>query len=128
LITQDGKKLITQGNPEFLVTQDGQYLLSQDGINLVTQQVDPTDFSYLIAQQSDISTGNSTVPRVDMSISIDGGQHFSSYDAQYLPPIGQRKNKLAWWQLGWCNNLVCQFRFWGLGRFVITDGVVNVRK
>lgn len=125
LTTQDGKKLITEGSPIFFVTQDGKYLVTQDGNNLVSNQIDTTDFSYLISNQDNIVA---TVPRVDMSISIDGGEHFSSYDTQYLPPIGQRKNKLAWWQLGSANDLVCQFRFWSLGRFVATDGIVNIRQ
>ena len=125
LITQCGKKLITQGSPIFLITQDGNQLITQDGNNLVSQQVDKTDFSYLISQQEDIQH---VTPRVDLSISIDGGEHFSSYDAQYLPAIGQRKNKLAWWQLGISNDLVCQFRFQGLGRFVAYMGVCNIRQ
>jgi hypothetical protein len=143
LVTQDGKRLVTQqgnfhhifcgkskrlateGSTVFFVTQDDKFLLTQDGKNLVSQQIDATDFSYLISQQAEIVH---SVPRVDMSISIDGGEHFSSYDAQYLPAIGQRKNKLMWWQLGWANDLVCQFRFVGMGRFVCTDGIVNIRK
>ena len=125
LVTQDGKKLITQGSSIFAITQDGNLLATQDNKNIVYKQSDLTGFSYLISQQPDVVT---TTPRVDMSISIDGGEHFSSYDAQDLPPIGQRKNKLAWWQLGHANDLVCQFRFWGLGRFVATDGYVNIRQ
>lgn len=125
LITQDGKKLITQGHAIFLMTQDGKYLLTEDGQNLVSQQQDISDFNYLITQQNAVEQ---SVPIVDLSISIDGGETFSSYDRQYLPPIGQRRNKLAWWQLGVCNTLVCQFRFWGLGRFVACDGVVNIRQ
>jgi hypothetical protein len=143
LITQDGKRLVTQqadlcntycGRPKrlitegsdiFFITQDGKYLLTQDGRNLISQQKDITDFNYLISQQEEIIY---SPPRVDMSISIDGGEHFSSYDAQYLPTIGQRKNKLAWWQLGWSNDLVAQFRFVGLNRFVVTDGYVNIRQ
>lgn len=125
LITQDGKFIITQGAPIFIQTQDGKYIQLQNGNLLVSQQVDTTDFDYLISEQHDIEY---TLPRVDLSISIDGGQHFSSYDSQYLPPIGQRANKLMWWQIGWSNDLVCQFRFYGLGRFVATDGVANIRQ
>lgn len=125
LITEDGKKYITEGDPIFLATEDDQIFITEDGNNLVLQQVDPDSFEYLISEQNEIVH---TTPRVDMSISIDGGDHFSSYDAQHLPPIGQRKNKLAWWQLGWSNDLVCQFRFWGMGRFVATDGYVNTRQ
>lgn len=125
LITQDGNKLITQGDTIFLNTQDGNDLITQDGDHLISQQTDPSAFSYLITQQPDVEFAT---PRVDMSISIDGGDHFSSYDSVQLPAIGQRKFKLAWWQLGVANDLVCQFRFYGLGRFVATDGVVNIRQ
>lgn len=125
LTTEDGKKYITEGDPIFIQTEDGNLFVTEDGIQLVSEQVDATSFEYLIAEQDFIEHG---VPRVDLSVSIDGGEHFSSYDAQYLPPIGQRKNKLAWWQLGAANDFVCQFRFWSLGRFVITDGVVNTRQ
>lgn len=125
LITEDGKKYITEGDPIFLATELDEIYQTEDGDNLVLQQVDADSFEYLISEQDYIVH---TVPRVDLSISIDGGDHFSSYDAQYLPPIGQRKNKLAWWQIGAANDLVCQFRFWGLGRFVVTDGVVNTRQ
>jgi hypothetical protein len=125
LITEDGKKLITEGDVIYLHTQNSEYLQSEDDFNLISEQVDPDTFSYLIAQQPNVVH---LVPRVDLSISIDGGDHFSSYQSQYLPPIGHRKNKLTWWRIGWCNDLVCQFRFVGLGRFVATDGVVNIRK
>lgn len=125
LITEDGKKYITEGSEQLYISEDGKYLLSQDDQNLISEQLDENEFFYLIAEQPNVVT---ILPRVDMSISIDGGDHFSSYDPQYLPPIGQRKHKLAWWQLGWSNDLVCQFRFVGMGRFVVTDGVVNIRQ
>jgi len=125
LKTEDGQQLITQGNPNFFVTENGDQLITEDENFLVSEQVSEEDYYLLIAEQEDI---HYDVPRIDLSISIDGGEHFSSYDAQYLPAIGQRKNKLAWWQLGWANDLVCQFRFIGLGRFVATDGYVNTRQ
>lgn len=125
LTTEDGKKYITEGSTIFLLTEDGNFLTTEDDNNFIAEQGDPDAFSYLIAEQNDIQHAT---PRVDFSISIDGGDHFSSYDTVHLPPIGQRKNKLAWWQLGISNDLVCQFRFWGLGRFVVTDGVVNTRQ
>jgi len=125
LITEDGKKYITEGAEIFLSTEAGDLFITEAGDFLLSEQVDPSSFFYLIAEQPDV---HHLLPAVAMSISIDGGDHFSSYDTQYLPPIGQRKNKLAWWQLGWSNDLVCQFRFHGLGRFVATDGVVNVRQ
>lgn len=125
LTTEDGKKYITEGDVLFLKTELGDQLITENGLDYITEQISPDSFEYLIAEQDFIEH---TTPRVDFSISIDGGEHFSSYDTVHLPPIGQRKFKLAWWQLGVANDLVCQFRFWGMGRFVVTDGVVNIRK
>ncbi len=124
LITEDGKKYITEGSDIFLSTEDDQLYITEDGIQLISQQVDSTSFNYLIAEQGDIVY---VTPRIDMSISIDGGDHFSSYVSQDLPGIGKRKCKLMWWQLGAANDLVCQFRFYSFGRFVVTDGLVTIR-
>lgn len=98
-----------------------QYLIAQDGQFLVTQQDD-----YLITQQSAYSTLANT-PRVDLSISIDGGASFSREWGYILPPIGQRKNKLIWWNLGLANDFVAQLKFWGISRFVVMDGECNIR-
>mgnify|MGYP001618733013 FL=1 len=125
LITEDGKKYITEGDPIFLATELDEIYITEDGDNLTSEQVDADSFEYLISEQGNIVH---TTPRVDLSISIDGGDHFSSYDSVELPPIGHRKFKLAFWQLGASNDFVCQFRFWGIGRFVVTDGVVNIRQ
>jgi hypothetical protein len=69
-----------------------------------------------------------TTPAVDLSVSYDGGASFSNAYRYVLPPIGQRKNRLNWWQGGIVNDLVCQFKFWGMGRFVVTDGEANLRQ
>lgn len=98
--------------PIYLTTEDGKLFITEDGNNLISEQAEIVHLN----------------PHVDLSISIDGGQHFSSYESIELPPLGQRKNKLTWWQLGWANDLVPQFRFYGLGRFVATDGEVNTRQ
>ena len=125
LITQDGQFIITQGNSIFFVTQDGNFIITQDDNNIVSQQSDSTDFNFLISQQPGIIY---VQPRVDMSVSYDGGASFSSDFPYVLNPLAQRRNKLMWWQLGWGNDLVFQFKFWGLGRFICTDGAVNVRQ
>ena len=128
LITQDGHPLITQGGFLGLVTQDGFQLITQDGFGLVSQQNTIGSNALLIAQQ-DANTGFTylSLPHVDLSISMDGGATFGNEWAYYLPPIGYRKNRLMWWQIGIANDLVPQFKFWGMGRFVATDGVANIR-
>jgi hypothetical protein len=60
-------------------------------------------------------------------MSYDGGQAFGAEWAYELPAIGYRRNRLMWWQGGLVNDAVAQFRFVGFGRFVATDGVMNVR-
>lgn len=99
--------------PILLVTQDGKFIQTQDGQNL------------LISQQSEML--NAT-PVVDLTMSYDGGATFGNAYRYTLPPIGQRRNRLMWWQLGWANDAVPQFKFWGLGRFVVTDGYANIRQ
>lgn len=128
LITQDSRPLITQGGKPNLITQDGNDLIAQDGTLFVTQQNPGGQGALLIAQQmGNTGTSNLSLPHVDLSISTDGGASFGNEWAYYLPAIGHRKNRLMWWQIGIANDFVPQFKFWGMGRFVVTDGVVNVR-
>lgn len=129
LITQDGHQLITQaGPPPPFCYQNGDYIVTQDDIYLTPQVGDASNSSDLIAQQQgqlDLMTG--AVPCVDLSVSYDGGASFGAEYRYILPPIGIRKNRLNWWQGGIANDMVLQFKFWGVGRFVITDGVCNIR-
>jgi len=128
LVTQDGHPLITQGDFLGLVTQDNNFLITQDGKILVSQQNATGTEMLIIAQQmADTGTSNLSLPHVDLSISDDGGESFGNEWAYYLPPIGHTKNRLMWWQIGIVNDFVPQFKFWGMGRFVVTDGEVNVR-
>lgn len=124
LITEDGKFIITEGSDVFMITEDDEFLLTEDDKNIILEQSDSTDFFYLIDEHNAVIN---VLPHVDLSISIDGGQSFGSEWAYVLNPPGQRKNKLMWWQCGLANDWTPQFKFWGLGRFVATDGIVNVR-
>ncbi len=128
LIYQNGNTLITQGSIINFITQDGNDLLYQDEIYIVPQNYEEGESAVLIAQQEgNTGTSNLSLPHVDLSISIDGGASFGNQWAQYLPPIGHRKNKLMWWNMGVANDFVPQFKFWGMGRFVATDGEINTR-
>lgn len=128
LITQAGAHLITQGDFLGFITQDGKQLITQDGSYLVSQQNVQGSEATLIAQQNaNTGFGLLSLPHVDLSISIDGGATFGNEWAYYLPPVGHRKNRLMWWQIGIANDFVLQFKFCGMGRFVATDGVANVR-
>ena len=128
LITQASEHLITQGEFLGFITQSGDDLITQDNLYLVSQQHQEGSSATLIAQQEgNTGTSNLSLPHVDLSISTDGGASFGTEWAYYLPPVGHRKNRLMWWQVGIANDFVPQFKFWGLGRFVATDGMVNTR-
>lgn len=95
--------LITQ-NQEKLITQDGRFLITQDG-----------------------GFGFSAIPQeIGMSISKDGGMTFGNIWVKRLNASGLFRNRLIYWNLGAANDLVVQFRFWGMGRFVATDGIMDI--
>lgn len=126
LITQDDFHLITQGINNLFITQANELVLTEDGFNLAEQEDDLTGFDHLVTDQDFFS--DPVYPRVDLSISTDGGYSFGSYVAYNMNPLGKRRNMLRWWRLGLANDWTAQFRFWGFGRFVAADGVANVRE
>lgn len=70
---------------------------------------------------------NDAIPRVDLSISIDGGVNFSSNVKMDMRPQGIRRSRVMKYSLGSANDLVHQFRFHGFtGSFVCKDGVTGV--
>lgn len=128
-ITQDGIPLVSQGDLIELVTQDGMPLVTQNDILLISQDSqEGTEATFIAQQNADTGTTNLSLPHVDLSISTDGGASFGNQWPYYLPAIGHRKNRLMWWQAGIANDFVPQFKFWGMGRFVVTDGLVSARK
>lgn len=64
--------------------------------------------------------------RVDLSISKDGGTTFSNTVSRMLNPLGHRKNILKWERMGLCNEFTPKFRFWTLGRVVVSGGVLDL--
>lgn len=66
------------------------------------------------------------VSRVDLSVSYDGGVNFGSSDGIEMNKEGHRANRMTWWNLGYSNDMVFQFRFWSTGRIVATNGIVSV--
>lgn len=70
--------------------------------------------------------GNPIIPRVDMSFSKNGNQSFSNIVGHTLNAQGNYKNQIKWYRMGQCNEFTVQLRFWGLQRFVCSNGVINV--
>lgn len=69
---------------------------------------------------------DSSLSRVDLSLSKDGGQHFGNVFTKTLNPLPQRQSRLNYWNLGAANDLTPQFRFWGKSRFVANNGIVSI--
>lgn len=69
-----------------------------------------------------------TIQRVDLSVSMNGGVNFGSTDRIELNPLGKPINRFEYWDLGYSNEFVAQFRFWGRERFVYTDGEINIQQ
>ncbi len=104
---------VQPAGPEYIITQNNFFLVTQD--------------NFMLALQEGTGTLN-TPPAVDLSLSYDGGASFGNQWRYELPGIGQRKNRLMWWNCGCSNDIVPQFMFWGIGRFVITDGEGHIRE
>lgn len=124
LITEDGNRLITEFVPDFIATESDEVMITEAGDPMITETGEPNSFYFLIAEQADMVP---LYPRIDLSVSYDGGATFGSSFAYHLNPPAKRKNKLLWWQLGVGNDMVFQFRFWSFKRMVVTDGVVSIR-
>lgn len=95
-----------------LVADNGDQLITDDNKNYIVN-VEPR-FVYLIEQ------------KVGLSICKNGGESFGSIWTKSLNKSGVYKNRLIYWNLGACNDFIPQFRFWGLSRFVATDGIVSI--
>lgn len=61
-------------------------------------------------------------PAADLSISVDGGNSFGSFDRVELNAVGNGQNRLAYYNMGYANEMVHQFRFYGFGRAVCANG------
>lgn len=66
-------------------------------------------------------------PRIDLSIAKDGAETFGSFVSQALNALGNRRNRVNWYQMGACNEFVPQFRVFSKARVVMSDGEIQVR-
>jgi len=62
---------------------------------------------------------------LDFSFSKDNGNSFSSYDRIDLSKTGFRQRRINYWNKGIALNFTPQFRFYGKGRFIVTDGTLS---
>jgi len=65
-------------------------------------------------------------PRIDLTISRDGGITWSNTVARLLNPVGIRQNIINWDAFGACNSITIKLRFWGTSRFVAYNGQMQI--
>lgn len=65
-------------------------------------------------------------PRIDVTISKNGGETYSNPVSYYMHKTGQYKNQPRFHKLGEANQFTVQLRFWGTGDVVIANGKLEV--
>lgn len=94
----------------YIVDENGDYILSETG-------------AYLITEDS-ITDGLRYRPRIDLSLSKDGGVTFGRYVGREMKPLANRQNEMSWDNMGAFNEIVFKFKFWGTSRFVVNNATL----
>ena len=120
---------IENGQPNHITTVS--YQPGATGIDIATESLDDllTEGGLFITTEADSSapvTYEIRSEAVDLSISRDGGESFGSSWRLEMNKVGKRKSRFIWQRCGIANDSTLQFRFSGFGRFVCTDGIVEI--
>lgn len=120
---------IENGQPNHITTVS--YQPSDTGVDITTEDSDTimTEDSIFITTEADASAPVVYEVRseaVDLSISRDGGETFGSSYRIEMNKTGKRKSRFIFQRLGIVNDMTVQLRFSGFGRFVCTDGEIDV--
>jgi len=65
-------------------------------------------------------------PRIDVSLSKNGGHTYGNPNSYFMHATGQYKNQPRFNKLGQANQFTIQLRFWGLGSFVVNNAFLEV--
>lgn len=66
------------------------------------------------------------VPRIDLSLSKDGGESYWNVSSKRMNSFGRRENVCNFWNIGSANDMTIKFAFWGNTRFCITQAFGNI--
>lgn len=91
-------------------TNNGQLVNTSDGDQVVTNLNQIVQYT----------------PRIDTSISKDGGISFGNYVPKNLNHIGNHQNIVRYYNAGRCNSFTVQTRFYNLDRVAISGGSMVV--
>ena len=99
-------------------------MITQDGIALAPQGNPLYDPQFFVYQQTTVVYGDYS-ECIDLRVSRDGGETFSSALRYYMNATGNRQSRLIFQRLGQQNDLTIQIQFIGFQRFIAFDGVVE---
>ncbi len=127
-----GKSLgftVENGQPNEITTttthpgSDGDSLATENLFNITTE-----DGVLIGTEMNEVPavTYETRSEAIDLSISMDGGATFGSSERREMNKVGVRKSRLIWQRLGIANDAVYQIRFSGYGRWLATDGIVEI--
>lgn len=91
-------------------------ITSEDGIQIAAEQ----------RYQTGITEFDVSSEAVDLSISRDGGVNFGNQLRKNMNETGNRKSRFIYYRLGIANDTTFMLQFWGFGRFVAFNGIVEV--
>lgn len=126
-MSNDLSVTIDQGNdPNFMLanlTPTQTFLITEDSLDEIISETG----LFLVSEDSILPQIYTYIPRVDLTISKDGGVTFSNTVSKDLRPIGYRKNMLRWTrQFGFSNDLTFKFRFWSKSYVCVWNGAVDI--
>lgn len=104
---------ITYTQPVLLESQDEIVFITQDGNALIDQ-------NYQV-----VNTVETSTECIELRVSRDGGETFSSAMRYNMNATGHRKSRLIFQRLGQANDLTIQIQFIGYGRYIAFDGVAE---
>ena len=84
------------------------------------------DSLYFMLAEDGFCQINLERPVVDLAISVNGGQSFSSWVRRNINPSGDFRNQIRWNRMGQANEMILQLRFLGLQRFVCQQGTLSI--
>jgi hypothetical protein len=122
---------IENGQPNIITTvvvpsPQGTPIATESGIQIATESgsIIDTEGENLIPAAVYTYSASS----VSLAISRDGGENFGSFWKLDMNATGQRKSRFIYQRLGQANDCTFQLRFNGFGRFICTEGQVEVYK
>ncbi|MES2356267.1 MAG: hypothetical protein V4568_18050 [Pseudomonadota bacterium] len=80
-----------------------------------------------IVMEGASTAGPAYNPRVDLSISTDGAETWSSTVPYYMNLLGYRRNIMNWNRMGAVNTITFKFRFWGRFRFIVNNAYMEIK-